>query len=1539
MPVPPEPPPAGTGEDGDAPAAAPVADRGTPPSGPSSPAAPDPTPSVGDLRARLRELRLRDEHRLIRRVDRLRHQKDQGVRARDLAKLVGEIERAETAVAARREALPEITYPEDLPVSQRRDDLLEAIQGHQVVVVAGETGSGKTTQIPKMCLELGRGIRGQIAHTQPRRIAARTVAERIADETGTKLGDAVGYSVRFNDQSGENTLVRLMTDGLLLAEIQRDRLLRRYDTIIIDEAHERSLNIDFLLGVVKQLLPQRPDLKVIITSATIDPERFAEHFSDASGEPAPIVEVSGRTFPVEVRYRPLDDPERPDAEEDRDQVDAIGDAIEELGYEAPGDVLVFLSGEREIRDTAEALRGRFGSGKDAGVGGGRHPGGAIDVLPLYARLSSEEQQRVFRRSPSGRRRVVLATNVAETSLTVPGIKYVVDPGQARISRYSSRLKVQRLPIEAISQASANQRKGRCGRTSDGICIRLFAEEDFDARPEFTDPEILRTNLASVILQMAALGLGEIGDFPFLEPPDRPQIRDGVQLLEELGALKQDEEDPKKRLTPTGRTLAALPIDPRLGRMVLEASRLGCTEEVVVIAAALSIQDPRERPQDKQEQAQQSHARFKHETSDFLSYLNLWEYLRTQQRELSGNQFRKRCKQEFLHYLRIREWQDLVSQLRQAAKGTGISVPRRTSAGGTRDRTAGGDGDRDDASPSTGAPPAGPLGRGTGTPILGSDGPLEADAPTGDAPRAGTQGDPAGRRNGRRRGRGRGRDAQTAAAAPPETASPTDGRASGGSHADAQLRPVDRAGGAGYARLRAAEREAARVQAATEKDIHLALLSGLLSHVGLKDETQKTDQKGRVQRKGRPQRPEFLGARGARFQIFPGSSLAKRPPTWTMVAELVETSRLWGRTAAKIEPEWIEPLAEHLLRRTYAEPRWSKKRASVVADERATLYGLPVVAGRPVQYGQIDPVLSREIFLRQALVEGEWHGGKAGGQQVLEHNAAMVEEVRAMEERARRRDLLVDDEVLYAFYDERIPEGVVSGAHFDRWWRDQRRKTPELLHFTQELLIDERSQVAVGVGEDLLQRPEAWKQGEHVLRLSYAFEPGTDHDGVTVHVPLDLLPQIKAVGFEWLVPGLRRELIEALVRGLPKELRRELVPIPDTVDVVMERITPRSAPLPVALARELGELPGVQVTPGLLRLDALPSHLRMTFSVEDRDGAVLASGHDLAAIRAELRPTLKQRLQDATPDLERHGLKDWTLGTLQREIGLPGGGDHGVKVFPALVDEGASVGVKGFEAPDVQAAEMARGTRRLLLLTLPSPARKVVASLPTSAQLTLATAPHGSVDRVMEDTLAATVDGLVAAGGGPAWDEEGFRRLHGAIGRALPKATAQVLGQVVKVIDAEREVRSRLERFASAPPHPAFEAAQRDVTAQLGRLVRPGFVTDAGARRLPDVVRYLGAAAQRLDRLPDARAVDTDRMQAIHELERAYAARVQAWPTGRPLPPALAEVRWMLEELRIVQFTGGQGAKAVRDPARPDQPPKPVSSKRVRRALDEAPVPA
>ncbi len=824
---------------------------------------------------RLAALTLRDEHRLRRRVDRVRRGHD------DRDALLTEIARAEATVARRRAAVPAIRYPPQLPVSERRADLLATIAANQVVIVAGETGSGKTTQLPKICLELGRGVRGAIAHTQPRRLAARTVAERIAEELGVPLGEAVGYAVRFSNVSQSDTLVRLVTDGLLLAEIQHDRLLHRYDTVIVDEAHERSLNIDFLLGYLHRLLPQRPDLKLIITSATIDPGRFSSHFGDA-----PVVEVSGRTYPVEVRYQPLSaegSPSAADEDEDpgpdRDPVDAIGDAVEELLRDGPGDVLVFLSGEREIRDAAEALTGRLDS--------------RIEVLPLYARLAPQEQQRVFK--PHDARRVVLATNVAETSLTVPGIGSVVDPGTARISRYSSRLKVQRLPIEPVSQASADQRKGRCGRQSDGICIRLYSEEDFGARPAYTDPEILRTSLASVILQMESLGLGEVEDFPFLDPPDRRQIRDGIALLHELGAFEPGAQ-PGKRLTALGRRLAQLPVDPRFGRMVLEADRLGCADEVVVIAAALSIQDPRVRPLEERAQADQQHARFKDEQSDFVGFLHLWRYLREQQRELSGNQFRKRCKAEYLHYLRVREWQDLAGQLRSAARGVGVTIN---------------------------AEPAEP------------------------------------------------------------------------------------------------------------QAVHIALLSGLLSHVGLRDVSRR----------------DYQGARGARFAIGPGSVLARKQPAWVMVAELMETSRLWGRTAAQIQPAWIEPLAKHLLKYAYEAPHWERKRGSVVATERATLFGLPVVAGRKVAYGAIDPELSRELFIRCALVEGDWTTRHA----FVADNARVLEELEELEHRARRRDILAGDEAIFAFYDARIPADVVSVAHFDRWWKAARRREPGLLSIPRDLL--------------------------------------------------------------------------------------------------------------------------------------------------------------------------------------------------------------------------------------------------------------------------------------------------------------------------------------------------------------------------------------------------------------------------------------------------------------------------------------------------------
>jgi ATP-dependent helicase HrpA len=1256
------------------------------------------------LRERLDGLTIRDAHRLARKVDRLRR----GGGAEALERLDAEIGVAEARIEARRAALPDVSYPPELPVSARRDDLRAAIAEHQVVVVAGETGSGKTTQLPKICLELGRGVRGAIGHTQPRRLAARTVAERIADELGVSLGEAVGYSVRFNDRSGQDTLVRLMTDGLLLAETSSDPLLRRYDTIIVDEAHERSLNIDFLLGYLKRILPSRPDLKVVITSATIDPARFAAHFGDA-----PVVEVSGRTYPVDVRHRPV--------AEDADQVDAIGDAVEELHREGPGDVLVFLSGEREIRDTAEGLRGRLASD--------------VEILPLYARLSTDEQHRVFRR-PSGpyRSRVVLATNVAETSLTVPGIRYVVDPGTARISRYSARLKVQRLPIEPISQASADQRKGRCGRTSDGICIRLYTEEDFEARPRFTDPEILRTSLASVLLQMAVAGLGAVEDFPFLDPPDRRQVRDAVTLLQELGAFDRGGE-----ITRLGRRLAGLPVDPRMGRMVLEADALGCADEVTVIAAALSIQDPRERPAERREEADALHARFADPGSDFLSLLNLWNFVRERQRELTGNQFRKRLKAEHLHVLRIREWQDLVAQLRQAAKAAGVH-------------------------------------------------------------RNGTPAEP--------------------------------------------------------------------------DEIHRALLSGLLSHVGLRD----------------PRRRDYAGARGGRFAIFPGSVLSRRQPDWVMVAELVETSRLWGRTAARIDPAWIEPLAGHLVRRMYDDPYWDRRRGSVVAKERVTLYGLPIVDGRKVAYGRIDPVTSRDVFIRKALVERDWQTRHA----FFDANGKALEEIEALEDRVRRRGILVSDQVLYDFFDARVPESVVSGQDFDRWWRDARRADPDLLTYTRELLVDPAA------ADGLARRgwPATWRQGDIELELTYRFEPGAPDDGVTAHVPLRLLGALRSERFEWLVPALRRELLTALLRGLPKDLRRPLVPVPEVVGQVLERLQPRRAPLLDDVTRALAEVRNVRVPPDAWDLSRLPDHLRMRFQIEGTDHEVLAAGRDLDALREEVRPRLRAELATAAAGLERSGLTAWEDLTLPKAIALPGTG-QAVRAYPALVDESATVGVQVLDTPAEQARAMRAGTRRLLVLRLPSPLRAVGERLGVAAALTLSGGSH------LEDARDAAVDALVAEAGGPAWDRDAYERLERHVAGRLVAGTTQVAEAMVGVLDAARDVRLALDGLRGAQ----FREVRADVERQLERLVPPGFATRAGAARLGDLQRYLRAAHRRLERLPDGLGADLQKMGVVHELEALAAAR-----------PDVEDAPWLLEELRVSQFAESLGVKGQ------------VSAKRIRRML-------
>jgi len=1253
---------------------------------------------VRALRARLDALTYRDAARLRRRLSSRRGRPG----PEDLADLERRIRAAEALVAARTAAVPAISYP-DLPVSEHRGELAAAIRDNQVVIVAGETGSGKTTQLPKICLELGRGIRGVIGHTQPRRLAARTVAARIAEELNTPLGEAVGYTVRFTDQAGDRTLVKLMTDGILLAEIQRDRRLLRYDTLILDEAHERSLNIDFLLGYLRQLLPRRPELKVIVTSATIEPGRFAAHFGGA-----PVLEVSGRTYPVEIRYRPLDpplpaddseDPDDPDHEvvraEPRDQTEAVIDALTELSAEPPGDVLVFLSGEREIRDTAEAVRAALPT---------------VEVLPLYARLPTAEQQKVFQPNASRlNRRVVLATNVAETSLTVPGIRYVVDPGTARISRYSRRTKVQRLPIEPISQASAAQRAGRSGRTAPGVCIRLYSEADFDARPPNTDPEILRTNLAAVILQMAALGLGEVQSFGFLDPPDRRSVRDGIALLHELGAVDEAGE-----ITDLGRRLARLPVDPRLGRMILAADAEGCVREVLVLAAALAIPDPRERPVDREQAARQKHARFADETSDFLSYLNMWDYLQGQRKTLSGSAFRRMCRTEFLHYLRIREWQDLVGQLRGIAREIGIRE-------------------------------------------------------SGDQP----------------------------------------------SHPDR---------------------------------VHAALIAGLLSHVGLRD----GDTRG------------YSGARNTRFVLAPGSVLTKRPPRWVVVADLVETSQLYGRVAARTDPQIVERVAGDLLQRSYSEPHWDAARGEVVAFERVTLYGLVLAARRRVGYAAIDPALCRELFLRHALVEGDWqtrHGFHAD-------NTRLRAELAELQDRARRRDLVVDEHEIYAFYDARVPAQVVSARHFDGWWRKRRRRTPDLLTMTRDDLLR--------VDDTGSQRPDHWQAGDLSLPLSYRFEPGAVDDGVTVHVPVGVLARLQGSEFGWQVPALREELLTALIKSLPKDLRRNFVPAPDTARAVLATLGDGEEPLLEALQRELHRLSGVLVPIDAFDLDKLPAHLRVTFAVESPDGTELGRGKDLEALQAQLAGKTRQAVVAAVAEgLERDGIRNWPqdLEELPRTVAL---GD--LRGYPGLVDAGSAVNVRVFANAAERDAATSAGLRRLLRFVTASPAKSVEKKLDLRRRLALASNPDGSLKALLEDCADAAVDVLVPAS---VWTRAEFEALRRRVAEALPATTADILDRTETVLVALQDVELRLP----ASPLPAHAESVADIRAQLSGLVGPGFVAATGAAHLGDLARYLTAISRRLERLSlsPTRAAGED-MADIARLIQEF--RVSLWAqqlgTARPV---------------------------------------------------------
>lgn len=1290
--------------------------------------------SAASLKKALGECLIKDRFCFSKRIDGASKIKNESARNAVFDEIALDIAQSMMVVEQRKQQMPKIEYPALLPVSQKRDDIAQAIAHHQVVIVAGETGSGKTTQLPKICAELGRGKYGLIGHTQPRRLAARSVANRIAEEMETELGGFVGYKVRFTDQISDQTQIKLMTDGILLAEIQNDRFLNQYDTIIIDEAHERSLNIDFILGYLKQLLPRRPDLKVIITSATIDPERFSKHFSNA-----PIIEVSGRTYPVEVRYRPLagDD----DSESDRDQLEGIFQAVDELCDEGLGDILIFMNGEREIRDTADALSKR--NLRDT------------EIVPLYARLSAGEQNKIFQ--PHAGRRIVLATNVAETSLTVPGIKYVIDPGTARISRYSYRTKVQRLPIEPISQASANQRKGRCGRTEEGICIRLYSEEAFLSRPEFTDPEILRTNLASVILQMTALGLGDIEAFPFVEAPDKRNIQDGVRLLEELGAINDQIKDPKKRLTESGKQLARLPIDPRLARMVLEASKLGCLKEVMIIASALSIQDPRERPSDKQQSADDKHRRFNHEDSDFLTLVNLWHYIGQQQKALTSNQFRRQCKLDYLNYLRVREWQDVYTQLHQSTREMGFKL--------------------------------------------------------NDEP--------------------------------------------GSYHA-----------------------------------VHSAILVGLLSHIGMKDQEKN----------------EYHGARNARFNIFPASGLFKKQPKWVMSAELVETSKLWARVVAKIEPDWIEPLAKHLIKRSYSEPHWSKKNAAVMAYEKVMLYGIPIVPKRLVNYGTIDPVLSREIFIRSALVEGDWETKHA----FFKQNRALLAEVEELEHKSRRRDILVDDEELFQFYDQRVGTEVVSGRHFDAWWKTASRKTPDLLSFEKEMLFKGDASHITD-----LDYPNFWHQGNLKLKLSYQFEPGENSDGVTVHIPLPILNQVEPHGFDWQIPGLRHELVVSLIKSLPKTLRKNFVPAPNYADAFLARVTPFEMPLLDAMEKELRRMTGVTVLREDWKLDQLPAHLKITYRAVDHRNRKLNESCDLHELKESLKEKVQETLsQVADDDIEQRDLHTWSFGELPKVYQQKRGGFE-VRAYPALVDKKDSVEIKLFETEQEQLSAMRAGQRRLILLNVPSPIKYLHANLPNKSKLGLYFNPYGKVLDLIDDCIACGVDKLIEERGGMVWEPQAFEALKEHVRAELGDTVVEIAKQVETILTTAYNINKRLKGKVDF----TMAFALSDVKAQIEGLIFSGFATECGWKRLPDILRYMRAIERRMEKLPVDPNKDRLHMLKIESVANKYKELLNKIPKGMAIPDNVREIRWMLEELRVSYFAQQLGT------------PYPVSDKRIINAIE------
>ncbi|WP_325167613.1 ATP-dependent RNA helicase HrpA [Zooshikella ganghwensis] len=1276
------------------------------------------------LKEQISQAMLKDRFRFNKRLNHLRKTyRGKKIPNEALIAIQDQVAKSTALVQLRKANSPKPTYNEQLPIAQKRAEILDAFKQHQVIVVAGETGSGKTTQLPKICLEAGQGILGMIGHTQPRRLAARSVASRIAEELQTQLGDAVGYQVRFTDQVSDQTHIKLMTDGILLAEIQQDRFLNQYDTLIIDEAHERSLNIDFLLGYLKWLLPKRPELKLIITSATIDVERFSQHFNQA-----PIIEVSGRAYPVTVHYRPFLDNEEDSSDNKRDtdekQLQGIISALREIEQlerqgQVPrlGDVLVFLSGEREIRDTAKALR--QAAFRDT------------EVLPLYARLTAAEQQRVFQ--PHRGRRVVLATNVAETSITVPGIRYVIDPGTARVSRYSYRSKVQRLPIEAVSQASANQRKGRCGRVAEGVCFRLFSEEDFLGRPEFTEPEIQRTNLASVILKMLQMRLGDITAFPFVDPPDNRLINDGLKLLQELQAI-----DHRQRLTPLGRQLAQLPVDPRMGRMLVAGAGLQALREVLIIASALSIQDPRERPTEKQQAADQQHAQFKHDDSDFLSFVQLWDAYENQRQELSQNQLRKYCKQHFLSYLRMREWRDLHHQLMLACRQLGLKINQE----------------------------------------------------------------------------------------PAEYAA-----------------------------------------------VHQALVPGLLGNIGTKLE-----------------QGEYQGARNKKFYLFPGSALFKRQPKWVMSAELVETSKLYGRILGKIEPEWVEKAAEHLLKRHYFEPHWEKRRGQVIAFEQVTLYGLIVVPRRKIDYRKIDPVVARQLFIRGALVEGNF----TTQGDFFEYNQLQIDAVENLEAKARRRDILVDEEVLYQFYDERIPHHIADARSFERWRKTQEKKDPDYLLLTQEYLMRHEAEHITAE-----QYPDqfAW-QGVH-YPLSYHFDPTADDDGVTLQVPVAALPQLPRNRLQWLVPGLIEEKCTALIRGLPKAVRKNFVPVPDFVNAALEAISPDDTPLTEKLGEQLRKMTGIRVSEEEWQQVKLAAHLQMNIHVVDEQGRSLGQGRDLQALLQQFADVAEASLKQlSNHGLERNGITQWNFDYLPEEITQQQQGLV-IRGYPALVDEKNSVALKVFATEDKAKAEHHRGVTRLALLALPSQQLKYLRTqMPQLKQVALWGVNVYPKSLLEEDIIWLAVNTLLHdEETEPPRNEADFLVLIEKLRGNLASLVSEITALLVDVFSRYHAINKQLKGRISL----AVARSLADIKFQLQQLVYRGCLRDVPLCWLRHYPRYLDAILQRLDKLGGQIPRDNAHTEELTQLWEAYQQRASALQGASLACPHLQLYRWLLEEYRVSLF--------------------------------------